>query len=49
MEYLQKKGCAYAIKIRTDQSLDLRKMKLHLIKALNNVKNDNRFIFSKLN
>mgnify|MGYP000860359107 CR=1 FL=1 len=49
MEYLQKKGCTYAIKIRTDQSLDLSKMKFHLLKVLDKVENDKRFIFPLIN
>ena len=44
LERLAKNGCIYAIKIRTDQSLDLSKMKTHLLKVLVEEKNLSRIL-----
>jgi len=44
LERLAKNGCAYALKIRTDQYLDLSKMKEHLLKILVEKNNTNRIL-----
>jgi hypothetical protein len=44
LERLAKNGCTYAIKIRTDQNLDLSKMKSHLLKVLTDETNTNRIL-----
>jgi hypothetical protein len=44
LERLAKNGCTYALKIRTDQYLDLSKMKEHLLKILVEKNNTNRIL-----
>lgn len=49
LEHLAKKKCTYAIKIRTDQFLDLTKMKLHLLKLISQKSISNHIVVPYFN